>query len=97
MTTLIGHNSSNVATDDRTTILSMFFDMAESDQLSDYLQHISFDFAALSDSKQLPDAILGHYRVKKGKYDIDRASHDLLTFPPVASRVFQLLEEKARV
>lgn len=93
-TPTIGDNSKHMI-DDKSCILSMFEDMASDvDELVQYLKHIKFDFGALSDSKQLPEAILGHYRVRQGEYDLDRASHDLLTFPPIAARVFQLMEQQ---
>ena len=91
----IGDNSKHMI-DDKSVILSMFNDMASDvDGLIAYLQHVGFDFEAIAeDASQLQDAILGHYRVRQGEYDINRASHDLLTFPPIASRVFQLMEKQ---
>ena len=38
----------------------------------------------------MAEVILGHYRVKKGCYDIDRAANDLATFPPVAAHIAEL-------
>lgn len=91
----IGDNSKHMI-DDKSVILSMFNDMASDvDGLIAYLQHVGFDFEAIAeDASQLQDAILGHYRLRQGEYDIDRASHDLLTFPPISSRVFQLMEKQ---
>jgi len=45
----------------------------------DYLKHIGFDITAITDTKELPAAILGHYRIKQGEYDVDRAAMDLAT------------------
>lgn len=90
----IGHNSRNFEKD-KATILFMLTDFAEDpDRLGKYLDHIGFDISAISDPKALPDAFVAHYRVRQGEYDIDRASHDLLTFPPIAARVFQLMEKQ---
>lgn len=88
----IGHNSRNIK-EDKAFILSMFADLAEQpDELVKYLQHVGFDFEALTDPKQLPEAIVAHYRTRQGQYDIEKASQDLLTWPPISSRIFELQE-----
>lgn len=75
----------------RSLVLSVLADMAEdADDLVDFLGHVGFDISALSRPKDLPDAWLGHYRLRQGRYDIDRAAMDLLTWPPVSRRVFEL-------
>jgi hypothetical protein len=41
------------------------------------------------------NVIAGHYRLKQGKYDIDRAARDLATFPPIAARIEELKAQRA--
>ncbi|WP_144055521.1 hypothetical protein [Octadecabacter antarcticus] len=71
-------------------ILSILADMAESDDLKSYTDHVGFDVSALSGSKDLPAAWVAHYWLGQGTYDVDRATMDLLTWPPIARRVFEL-------
>ena len=72
-----------------------FFDFAKSDDDGDLLSlldHIGFDFRAISNVLELPAAIVAKYRLKTGKYDLDRAANDLATWPPVAARIAELIE-----
>lgn len=81
----------------RTMILAMFF---EDDDVGRFLalsEHAGIDLAAAQgDAKQLVNLIAGHYRLKKGQYDIDRAANDLRTFPPIAASVEELKAKRAR-
>lgn len=71
-------------------------DFAETDldNLGDYLKHCGFDIGAISKPRDLLDAWVGHYRIGQGTYDTDRALLDLTTWPPIARRIFELLQEK---
>ena len=76
------------ALDQRTLILDMFFDGDDPENFLALIEHTGIDLAAAGgDIKRVPDVILGHYRVKKGCYDIERAANDLATFPPVAAYI----------
>lgn len=80
--------------DQKNTLLSMFADMLESDDLGEYLKHILFDIDAIQKPKELPDAFVAHYRINQGNYDLDRATMDLMTWPPMSKRIFELQEAK---
>ena len=72
-----------------------FFDFAKSDDDGDLLSlldHIGFDFRAISNVRELPAAIVAKYRLKTGKYDLDRAANDLATWPPIVARIAELTE-----
>ena len=60
----------------------------------EYFDHVGFDIPALDNSKQIPAAWLGHYRIGQGTYDTDRALLDLTTWPPISRRIFELQQEK---
>lgn len=53
----------------------------ELDHLGPYLDHIGFDIAAIRRPSDLQVAFLGHYRVRPGVYDVERAHQDLLNYP----------------
>ena len=81
----------------RKLILDVFFDSDDPETFLALVDHAGIDLAAAAgDVKQIPDVILGHYRIKKGCYDIDRATNDLLTFPPVAAHIAGLEAQKAK-
>jgi hypothetical protein len=68
-------------------ILGIFADFAESDDDGDllsYLDHVGFDLRVVRHVKELPAAFVTKYRLKSGKYDLDRAANDLVTWPPKA-------------
>ena len=76
-------------------ILNIVFDEdQEPDAFVGYLEHIGFDITAIEDVKQLPDAVLGHYRLKQGEYDVDRAAMDLATYGPVAAEIVRRQAEQ---
>lgn len=86
------HMTSN---EQRDFILNIFADFAdEPETLIDFVEHAGMDLHALPSAADLPAMIAGHYRIKKGEYDVDRAANDLLTWPPVASAVFYRLAER---
>ena len=79
----------------REFILNIFADFAdEPETLIDFIEHAGMDLRSLQSAGNLPDMIAGHYRIKKGEYDIDRAANDLLTWPPLTSAVFSRLAER---
>jgi len=71
-----------------TSILSDFLEN-DLDNLGAYINHVGFDVDAITDAPELLPAWLGHYRIGQGTYDTDRATMDLLTWPPVAKQVFE--------
>ena len=75
----------------RILILDMFLDGDDPENFLALIEHTGIDLAAAGgDIRRVPDVILGHYRKKKGCYDIDRAASDLATFPPVAAYIAEL-------
>lgn len=64
------------------------------ESLFEYFDHVGFDVPALDNSKKIPAAWLGHYRIGQGTYDTDRALLDLTTWPPISRRIFELQQEK---
>jgi hypothetical protein len=76
------------------SILTNFADDAY--RLISYLDHIGFDHCALTSPRDLEAAVLGHYRVKVGRYDVDRACNDLATWPPIATRIAELMSKKSK-
>jgi hypothetical protein len=83
----------------RNMILAMFFSEGDDDGegFLALVDHCGIDLAAChGDVRQIPNVIAGHYRIKKGCYDIDRDANDLLTYPPVAARIAELEAQKAK-
>jgi hypothetical protein len=83
----------------RDMILAMFFSDSDDDstRFLALVDHCGIDLTACDgDVKQIPNVIAAHYRLAQGRYDIDRAAHDLLTYPPVAARIKELEAEKRR-
>lgn len=79
------------AAEQRILILDMFLDGDDPENFLALIEHTGIDLAAAGgDIRRVPDVILGHYRVKKGCYDIERAANDLATFPPVAAYIAEL-------
>jgi hypothetical protein len=61
------------------------------------IDHCGIDLAACrGDVKQIPNVILAHYRIGRGRYDLDRVARDLLSYPPIAARIEELEAEKRR-
>ena len=79
------------AANQRTLILDMFFDGDDPESFLALIEHTGIDLAAAGgDVRRVPDVILGHYRVRKGCYDVERAANDLATYPPVAAFIAEL-------
>lgn len=81
--------------EEKTTILSIMIDIAQDDKLPEYLKHIGFDAGAISEPKDMMNAILGHYRLGQGFYDMKRVFLDFTTWPPIARRIFELQADKS--
>jgi hypothetical protein len=78
-------------------ILGYFFDSDDAGNLLALIDHAKIDFdACTGDAKQIPNIIVAHYRIAKGRYDLDRAANDLLTFPPIAARIEELKAQKVK-
>lgn len=77
-------------------LLADFCEPEMIDQLGDYVQHVGFDLSALGRPQDLTAAWLGHYRIRQGVYDVERAFNDLATYPPIASEIVrqQILQRK---
>jgi hypothetical protein len=83
----------------RNMILAMFFSDSDDDgtHFLSLVDHCGIDLTAChGDVKQIPSVIAAHYRLARGRYDINRAAHDLLTYPPVAARIAELEAQKAK-
>lgn len=80
-------------TEQKNMIMNIVFDQENLEDsgkgLISYLQHIGFDISAIESHEELVPAVLGHYRVKQGEYDIDRATMDLATYGPVAAAIVE--------
>ena len=82
----------------RNMILAMFFSEGDDDGegFLALVDHCGIDLAAChGDVKQIPNVIAAHYCRGRG-YNIDRAAHDPLTYPPVAARIEELEAQKRR-
>jgi len=78
-------------------IISILVNFAvEGDNLLAYLDHIGFDLGALTSSRDLGDAVLGHYRIKASRYDVDRACNDFASWPPIAVEISKRIDEKTK-
>lgn len=83
----------------RNMILAMFFSEGDDDgtRFLALVDHCGIDLSAChGDVTQIPNVIAAHYRLAQGRYDIDRAADDLLTYPPVAARIKELEAQKRR-
>lgn len=76
-------------------ILNILADFcSDADTLVDYLNHVGFDLCSICEAREIPAAFLGHYRIKNGVYDLDRACNHLATWPPIAARIEALRCER---
>lgn len=81
-------------------IVALLVDFLEPDmidRLGNYFQHVRFDLPALRRPQDLVAAWLGHYRIRQGVYDVERAFNDLATFPPVAAEITRLQNNPRKV
>jgi len=78
-------------------IISILVNFADDgDRLIAYLDHIGFDLGALTSPHDLGDAVLGHYRIKAGRYDVDRACNDFASWPPIAAEISRRMVKKTK-
>lgn len=80
-------------------IMGYLADFAESDddgELLSFLDHVGFDLRVIRDVRELPAAFVAFYRLKTGKYDLDRAADDLVTWPPIAAHIAELTEAERK-
>jgi len=92
------HPAGLTSQEQRNLILS-FLDFAESDDDGDllsFLDHVGFDLRAISDVRELPAAFVAKYRLKTGKYDLNRAVNDLVTWSPIAARIEELTQAEQK-
>ena len=82
--------------DDEAILLASFLDFAKQgeQQLGRYLNHCGIDADAIRDAGDLRAAILKHYRLPSGEYDIAAAALDLRRWPPIAKRIKEAKPEK---
>jgi hypothetical protein len=83
---------------EQNNIIPRIFDdfCTDADTMFRYLKHVGFDFEAISHVQELLPAYLGHYRLRNGTYDVERACNDLATWPPIAAMIEKGLRQKAR-
>jgi hypothetical protein len=73
-------------------ILNILDDVASDggDAFITFARHVGFDVCTLRSTSDLTAAWLGHYRLRQGVYDVERAARDFATWPPVAQRIEEL-------
>lgn len=67
---------------------------ADADEFVEFCEHAGFNLRVIGKPENLMPAWLGHYRIKAGAYDVDRACNDLATWPPIAARIEELKREQ---
>jgi hypothetical protein len=79
-------------TEDELMILSPFLDFAEEGDmaLARYMVHCGIDADDIKDAGDAQGAILRHYKLADGTYDVQAVAHDLARWPPIAARVKEL-------
>ena len=83
----------------RSMIVATFFGYDDDDDDGErflaLVDHCGIDLSACDgDVKQIPNVILAHYRISRGRYDLDRVARDLLSYPPIAARIKELEAQK---
>lgn len=76
-------------------ILNSFLE--DIDTLGPYLAHVGFDLAVIKHTRELIPAWMGFYRILHGQYDVERAFADLVSWPPIATRIAELSRQKVGV
>jgi len=76
------------------SILTTFLEDEKRGNLTSFVRHVGFDVRVVRTSRDFFPAWLGHYRLKHGLYDVDRACNDLATWPPIAARIAELRAER---
>ena len=92
------HEAALSLQEQKNLILNILDDFCtDADTLFRYLDHVGFDIGSVSHAREIPTAFLGHYRLKNGTYDVDRACHHLATWPPIAARIAEMRLEQRGV
>jgi hypothetical protein len=75
--------------DDEAILLASFLDFAKQgkENLGRYLDHCGIDADDIQHAGDVRTAVLQHYRLPCGGYDIAAAAHDLLRWSPIARRI----------
>lgn len=93
----ISQTAASLTTEEqKSLILNILDDFASDpdvDALFGYLQHCGIPLRALRSAADIVPAFLGHYRIRPGLYDVDRACEDLRWWPPVVARLAELQAE----
>jgi hypothetical protein len=76
-------------------VLTILTDMARSDDLASWFEHIGFDASALASTDQLPAAYVAFHKDQHGCIDVEKALGQLATWPPIASRISELQRQDA--
>lgn len=95
-----GHDVQLSSHEQAQMIVALLVDLCEPDaidQLGAYFKHVRFDLSALRRPQDLIAAWLGHYRIRQGRYDVERAFNDLATFPPIAAEITRLQKYQRKV
>lgn len=74
------------------TIVGDIFE--DTDAIEDWLLHVGFDLLGIRHVSDFEAAYLAHYRIRPGLYDIERATRDLATWPPVVRLIEQERERQ---
>jgi hypothetical protein len=77
-------------------VLAYFSDFAEQSEetLAAFLKHCGITSEDLQAAPTTKDAILTHYRLANGHYELERAAYDLSRWPPIAERIRELKRER---
>lgn len=79
------------------SVLYMVVEAEDSETAMAYLEHAGFDLSVVEEITNLEAAWLGHYRIRQGCYDADRACEDFARWPPIAARIAELRAENSGV
>lgn len=89
------HGAELSAQDQKNLICGILAQVAadpDAEVLFGYLRHCGLPVTALRTARDILPAFLALYRVRKGRYDVDRACEDLRHWPPIAARIEQLMQ-----
>jgi hypothetical protein len=73
-----------------------FVDLAKecTQELCRYLHHCGIHDEDIREAGDVRTAVLQHYLLPSGRYDIDAAAHDLRRWPPIAKRIKKAMRTK---
>ena len=77
-------------------LLWPFLDAAEQgeEELAQYLQHCGITAKDIAEAGDVQNAVMKHYRLTTGSYDIGQAAEDLSSYPSIAKRIRELRRER---